>query len=161
MAGPETRSEGAPIMGTRSFITIKTDTGFTGIYCHLDGYLEHVGRILRDHYSDPAKLTELIQHGDISSLDREIGNKHDFEDPPKGQTTFYGRDRGQNDSGPTSRDTLRRIMNYANQCGCEYFYLFAEGHWQYAARGPQNFGRSDGSPFSDLRPLLQETGHAV
>ena len=38
----------------------------------------------------------------------------------------------------------------------EYFYLFADGVWKSAARGPQYFGLSDGSPFSDLRPLPQE-----
>jgi hypothetical protein len=147
-------------MGTRSFIAIKTNTGFRGVYCHWDGYLEGVGRILRDHYTDPAKLAELIEHGDISSLYADIGSAHDFDDRSPGQTTFYGRDRGDNDCGPTSRHTLRGIMDHANQCGCEYFYLFADGHWQYAARGPQYFGLSDGSTFSELLPLPQETGHA-
>ena len=143
-------------MGTRSFIAIKADTGFKGVYCHWDGYLEHVGRILRQHYADPAKVAELIEHGDISSLHAEIGSPHNFDDRPKGQTTFYGRDRGDNDCGPASRKTLRAIMSHANRCGCEYFYLFADGDWKYAARGPQYFGLSDGSPFSDLRPLPQE-----
>ena len=148
-------------MGTRSFIAVKTPTGFRGVYCHWDGYLEHVGRILRDHYANPAKVAELIEHGDISSLDAEIGSKHEFDDRPKGQTTFYGRDRGENDSGPTTRETLRGIMNHANRRGCEYFYLFTDGDWQYAARGPQYFGHSDGSPFSDLQLLTAEVGHAA
>ena len=119
-------------MGTRSFITFKTALGFTSVYCHWDGYLAHVGRILRQHYTDPAKIAELIEHGDISSLDAEIGNKHDFDNRREGQTTFFGRDRGENDCGPTSRTTLRAIMNHANRCGCEYFYLFADGNWSYA-----------------------------
>ena len=147
-------------MGTRSFIAIKTDSGFTGVYCHWDGYLAHVGRILRDHYSDQAKIAGLIEHGDISILGAEIGSAHDFDDRPQGQTTFYGRDRGDNDCGPTSRDTLRGIMNHANRRGCEYFYLFADGDWQYAARGAQYFGISDGSPFSELTPLPREIAHA-
>jgi hypothetical protein len=144
------------VMGTRSFIAMKIQNGFKGVYCHWDGYLEHVGRILRQHYTDPTKIAELIEHRDISSLDAEIGSAHDFDDRPQGQTTFYGRDRGENDCGPTSRKTLRGIMNYANQCGCEYFYLFADGNWQYAERGPQCFGWSDGTPFSGLKPLPQD-----
>jgi hypothetical protein len=144
------------IMGTRSFIAMKMQDGFKGVYCHWDGYLEHVGRILRQHYTDPAKIAELIEHGDISSLDFNIGRSHDFDDSPQGQTTFYGRDRGDNDCGPTSRTTLPAVMEYANGCGCEYFYLFADGDWTYAERGPQYFGQSDGSPFSELRPLPQE-----
>ena len=147
-------------MGTRSFIAVKTPTGFRGVYCHWDGYLEHVGRILRRHYTDPARVAELIEYGDISILGAEIGTAHDFNALPEGQTTFYGRDRGDNDCGPTSRETLRDLMDHANRCGCEYFYLFADGDWQYAARGKQYFGLSDGSPFSGLTPLPREAGHA-
>lgn len=147
-------------MATRSFIAAQTPTGFRGVYCHSDGYLEHVGRILRRHYTDPAKVAELIEHGDIAFLDAEIGSAHDFADPPKGQTTFYGRDRGDNDCGPASRETLRDLMDHANQCGCEYFYLFADGDWRYAARGKQYFGLSDGALVSDLMLLPREIGHA-
>jgi hypothetical protein len=145
-------------MGTRSFIAVKTATVFKGVYCHWDGYLDHVGRILRQHYTDPARIAELIEHGDISVLDAEIGGPHDFHDRPPGQITFYGRDRGDDDCGPTSRETLGGIMDHADRCGCEYFYLFADGDWKYAERGPQYFGLSDGSPFSELRPLPQVIG---
>ena len=120
-------------MGTRSFIVMKTHTVFKGVYCHWDGYLAHVGRILRDHYTDPVKIAELIKHGDISSLDAEIGSPHDFANHSQGQTTFYGRDRGDKNCGPKSLKTLTSIMNYANRYGCEYFYLFADGDWKYAA----------------------------
>jgi hypothetical protein len=145
-------------MSTRSFIAIKTEAGFKGVYCHCDGYLAYVGKLLRQHYADPAMIAELIEHGDISSLDAQIGSKHDFDKRPEGQTTFYGRDRGENDSGPKTRKTLRAIMSYANRCGCEYFYIFQSGDWQYAQRGPQYFGHSDGSPFSDLKLLPQQIG---
>ncbi len=143
-------------MGIRSFIAIKTADGFKGAYCHWDGYLEHVGRLLREHYTDPAKIAELIEHGDISSLDAEISQPHDFDSRPDGQTTFYGRDRGENNCGPTSRKTRRAIMSYANRCGCEYFYIFKNGGWKYGERGSQYFGQSDGSPFSELKPLPQQ-----
>jgi hypothetical protein len=158
---PAHHLKGISIMGTRSFIAMKTPLGFKGVYCHWDGYLEHVGRILRDHYADPAKIAELIDHGDISSLDAKIGSTHDFHDRPEGQTTFYGRDRGENDCGPKSRKTLRAIMAYASRCGCEYFYLFANGRWRYAERGPQYFGFSDGSAFSELRPLPHDGSAAA
>jgi hypothetical protein len=148
-------------MGTRSFIVLKTYTDFHGVYCHWDGYLQHVGRILRQHYTAPAKIAELIEHGNISSLDAEIGSPHDFDHRAEGQTTFYGRDRGDNDCSPTSRKTLQAIMNYANRCGCEYFYIFENGDWKYAERGSQYFGLSDGSPFSELRPLPQEIAHTA
>jgi hypothetical protein len=145
-------------MGTRSFIAMNTHDGFRGIYCHWDGYLKHVGRLLRQHYTDPVKISDLIDHGNISSLAADIGSSHDFDSRPEGQTTFYGRDRGDNDCGPKSWTSLQAIMNYANRCGCEYFYLFADGEWKFAERGSQYFGLSDGSPFSDLRPLPHDIG---
>lgn len=148
-------------MSTRAFIAMKTCTDFKGAYCYWDGYLEHVGRILYQHYTDPAKVAELIEYGDISSLQAEIGSPHDFDSRPEGQTTFYGRDRGENDCGPTSQKTLEGIMNHANRRGCEYFYLFADGQWKYAQRGAQYFGLSDGSPFSDLGPLPPRIGDAA
>ena len=45
------------------------------IYCHSDGYLEHVGRTLIDHYTDPIKIKCLMELGDLSSLGKNIGKK--------------------------------------------------------------------------------------
>ena len=39
-------------MGTRSTIAIKNQDGsVTGIYCHWDGYVDHVGVMLKEHYN--------------------------------------------------------------------------------------------------------------
>ncbi len=96
-------------MATRSTIAIEYADGTVGmVYCHWDGYLEHNGKILRDHYSNPFILRDLIDLGDISSLGPKIGTKHAFSqfDLPaeeveaykkltEDMTTFYGRDRGE------------------------------------------------------------------
>lgn len=149
-------------MATRSFIATRTPDGtYRGVYCHWDGYPGHVGRILRDHYADPDKLATLIDHGDISILGPEIGTAHDFDAHPDDQTTFYGRDRGDHHTGPTTRATRRAMIRHAERCGCEYFYLHDDAGWHYAFRGPQFFGRSDGSLFSVLRPLPQPTREAA
>jgi hypothetical protein len=56
-------------MGTRSTIAIEfADASVSQIYCHWDGYLDNNGQILRDHYTDPFKVRELIDLGDFSSL---------------------------------------------------------------------------------------------
>jgi hypothetical protein len=99
-------------MATRSTIAIEYADGTVDqIYCHWDGYLENNGAILRDHYSDPFKLRELVELGDISSLRPEIGTAHpfsQFEGKMDGaeydklygdMTTFYGRDRGETGTG--------------------------------------------------------------
>lgn len=103
-------------MGTRSTIALEyADGTVEQVYCHWDGYLDHNGKILQEHYSDPFKLQELINHGDLSSLGKLIGKKHPFSpaynetDAAKkaavqaaydaahdaGYCTFYARDRGE------------------------------------------------------------------
>jgi len=37
------------------------------VYCHWDGYLEHNGKILQNSYTDPFKVRELLDKGDMSS----------------------------------------------------------------------------------------------
>ena len=141
-------------MSTRSFIARKTEEDFEGVYCHWDGYLEHNGAILLEHYDDPAKLAELLSLGDISLLGPSVGEKHSFDDRDEECTTYYGRDRGEPDSQIRTKryESLKALMDDAADCGCEYFYLY-DGDWKYAERGPQFFGLSDGSPFSEFASL--------
>jgi len=94
-------------MATRSTIALEfADGTVQQVYCHWDGYLEHNGKILAEHYSDPFKLRDLIDLGGLSSLRRDIGEKHAFSqfDLPKEEVeafvkrtenmcTFYARDR--------------------------------------------------------------------
>lgn len=96
-------------MGTRSTIALEfADGTVEQVYCHWDGYLAHNGKILQEYWSDPFKLRELIDVGDLSSLGKVIGTQHPFsphsneEDKAayeaaqaEGACTFYGRDRGE------------------------------------------------------------------
>ncbi|MCB0083179.1 MAG: hypothetical protein KDE47_19695 [Caldilineaceae bacterium] len=145
-------------MGTRSFIVRQIDTGIEGVYCHWNGYPDYNGRILQEYYSEPEKLKRLIAGGEISSLAPEIGSQHDFDSRPKGQTTYYHRDRGDDwkDVRPRRFKTLKALCRHAQRCGCEYLYLFDGQNWQYAERGVQFFCLSDGSPFSAFKPLPAE-----
>jgi len=56
-------------MGTRSTIGIEMpDHTVVSVYCHWDGYVEHNGRILVQHYQNREDVQELIDGGGISSL---------------------------------------------------------------------------------------------
>jgi hypothetical protein len=115
-------------MGTRSSISIRNaDGSYTGIYCHWDGYLSHNGRILQEHYTNEAKIRQLMELGSISSLGAEIGEQHDFRNPPEGVCTAYGRDRGEQDVGAVTRSTLDGLLNQISQ---EYDYVWEDGAWQ-------------------------------
>ena len=147
-------------MATRSFIARTTKSGYEGVYCHWDGYVEGVGLTLLDHYQDPDKLALLLSYGDISSLGNDVGGKHDFDDRHEGETTFYGRDRGETGSHiqPRQFRKLEKLQKRAADMGCEYVYLFEQstGTWYFCERGPQYFGLSDGSDFSSFKPLASE-----
>ena len=129
-------------MGTRSTIALEfADGTVQQVYCHWDGYLEHNGKILFEHYSNPFILRDLIDMGDISSLGRIVGTKHPFSphegDTQKAQydaamaagaTTFYGRDRGEN--GVSARAFANFEDYVANHQYEEYEYILrTDGNW--------------------------------
>ena len=129
-------------MATRSSIAMKTENGIRGIYCHWDGYPEHNGDILSKHYIDPAKVKELIDLGDISSLRKEIGEKHSFDARYSDQldlecmfadwTLAYHRDRGEPwaNTAPQTYATVKEWQEAFEGSGCEYFYLFDNNKWE-------------------------------
>jgi hypothetical protein len=83
-------------MATRGTIALEfADGTVEQVYCHWDNYLDHNGKILQEHYSDPFKLRDLINLGDMSSLGERIGTQHAFDRAPEGECTFYKRDRGE------------------------------------------------------------------
>jgi len=107
-------------MATRSTIALEfADGTVEQIYCHWDGYLAHNGHILQNHYSNPFTLRDLIDLGDISSLGKIVGTKHDFSHYDSGytldeynelygeMTTFCARDRGE-------ELRVRKFKNYAD-----------------------------------------------
>lgn len=142
-------------MATRSTIAIEYADGTVGqVYCHWDGYLEHNGKILQEHYSNPFILRDLIDMGDVSSLGRIIGTKHpfspfvsdtdEFKALPKdeqtriteqikkaydtaqeaGHTTFYGRDREET---RIAAKTFKSFEDYKENHQCEeYEYILRQ-----------------------------------
>ena len=122
-------------MGTRSAIGVMHGNKAKVVYCHWDGYLEHNGRILFDHYDSP-KANHLVALGGISSLNKNIeipeGVEHTFDKPAKGITVFYGRDRGEegNEYVVCHSDTEM----YEHFGWCEYFYIMRDGVW-YVSQG--------------------------
>ena len=115
-------------MSTRSNIGYINDEGMIrAAYCHYDGYLEHNGRILLDHYTDAAKVKELVELGDMSFLAPKIhptpGSGHDFDNNENDVTVFYGRDRGENDVAPVTYDTVSKWVNRKDSWE-EHYYLF-------------------------------------
>ena len=129
-------------MATRSRIAVANPGGtFTSIYCHWDGYPSGVGATLRDHYTDAAKTHRLLALGNLSVLDREIGEKHDFEEAPEGETTAYARDRGDEGGRPDISQSFEALCELTRESGGEYLYVFKGGQWFCAKGGIAFFGQ--------------------
>ncbi len=115
-------------MATRSTISIeKADGTVKQAYCHWDGYPEDVGRTLKENYQTPEIVEELINLGDMSTLGAIIGTEHSFENGPSGETTYYGRDRGEDGTAPRVYDDLETFLLTGQQE--QYNYIFREGAW--------------------------------
>ena len=128
-------------MGTRSTIALEfADGTVQQVYCHWDGYLDHNGAILKEHYSNPFKLRELIDLGDLSSLRPNIGEKHAFSqfELPADQIeaykklvedmcTFYTRDRGETCPARKYKDVAEYFADAQQE---EYDYILrTDGVW--------------------------------
>lgn len=134
-------------MGTRSTIALEYADGTVGqIYCHWDGYLAHNGEILATNYTDPFKVRDLLDNGDMSSLGAEIGEGRpftnpntygskeydDFEQQYEGQCVFY-KYRGEN----CPQRLYATVDQYFNQCQHEeYDYILRrDGAWYVFREG--------------------------
>ena len=135
-------------MGTRSTIALEfADGTVEQVYCHWDGYLDHNGKILAEHYIDPFKLRDLIDQGGISSLGKVVGQKHPFgpaynetniakkaqvqkevdEARDAGYTTFYARDRGEDLTKEQFVDFQDYLAHHQYE---EYEYILRkDGNW--------------------------------
>ena len=109
-------------MATRSTIALEfADGTVQQVYCHWDGYPEHVGELLVHHYNTPALITELMELGDLSSLDAT----------PDSCTAFH-RDRNEPWGMVERRDTdVNELGTLANDYGVDYVYIYNENfEWE-------------------------------
>jgi hypothetical protein len=102
-------------MGTRSTIALEfADGTVEQVYCHWDGYLDHNGMILKEHYSDPFKLKELLALGGFSSLRETVEETKE---------TAYHFSRGEE----LSINKFKDIADYReNVYGEEYDYILCQ-----------------------------------
>lgn len=130
-------------MSTRSEIAILNSDGtVTGIYCHWDGYVEHNGKILSEHYQKIEKVKKLISGGDLSSLHREIEPtaKHSFENPQDDVCIYYHRDREEEweQTKPKTFKNIFELYNASKKSWCEYLYIYIGDDWYYTKTYNEN-----------------------
>lgn len=123
-------------MGTRSRIGVMHGDIVKSVYCHWDGYYDHNGRILLEHYNS-SKANQLVALGDMSTLRKEIeipeGTEHSFDKSNDDITVFYGRDRGEENTSWKVAHSFNEFLGQVEGCGGEYYYIMKDGVW-YAGK---------------------------
>ena len=137
-------------MGTRSRIGVMHGDKCKSVYCHWDGYLDHNGRILLEHY-DSSKANHLVALGDLSSLHPNLGEKHDFNDREASdkQCNFYGRDRGETGTEFLVHEDFVSFLEQCDSGGVEFYYIMKDGTWYVGTT------YSSGSLAGKLVPLAE------
>ena len=119
-------------MATRSRIGIELPNGVVhSIYSHWDGYPEHNGALLSEHYNTRERVSELIALGDISSLKPRVkpndNEEHSFNKVVEDVTVAYHRDRGEEYSLPRADQNKDEFKESDVE---EWGYLFTkENEW--------------------------------
>jgi len=131
--------------GTRWSVGIEAPSGkIASTYGHYDGYPEYAGKMLKRYYSNTGKVKQLMKLGKqgISTIDKSIkgGDDHSFGHPKKGETVFYGRDRGSKSS---MSSTWRNRDKLKFNSGDEFAYIWSvkDKKWYYKSRysNPQDW----------------------
>lgn len=143
-------------MGTRSRIGVMHGDKCKSVYCHWDGYLDHNGRMLMEHY-DSTKANFLVALGDLSSLRPDVfvaeGVEHSFEQPAEDICIFYGRDRGETGTDFKTDMTFEEFLERADGCCAEYYYIMKDGEWYVGTTY-----KSDAKMGHKLVPLAEALG---
>lgn len=103
-------------MSTRSRVGIKNKDGIIrSVYVHFDGYVAGVGKTLYESYRNADKIEQLINLGDMSSIDSEIEKCDPY--------TKRGEDLN------IAEDTVKSFDRNWACCGEEFVYLYTDGRW--------------------------------
>lgn len=105
-------------MATRCRIGIQTENSIRHVYCHWEGYPEHILPIITKW--DREEFERLMEKGDLSFL-------HDTVDETEKQNEFYGNSPAQ--------EVFEEHNFWVTKDGIDYIYLFSkEGNIKYEKR---------------------------
>lgn len=115
-------------MSTHANIGILEPNGkIKAIYCHNDGYIEHIGPLLINHYNSREKVKELISLGNISVLAERIKpeswENHSFDNRLPDVTVAYHRDRKESYSDNEATIYASK-SDYIDHADASFLYLF-------------------------------------
>lgn len=149
-------------MSTRSYIAKQVgENEYRTIFCHFDGYPEHVGAILLDAYNTPDKLDQLLALGDIDVLGLHLSPDPNMPFDQRGRqkdvTVAYARDKGE-EMVEAEIKTLEQLEE--PEGWIEFVYIFDKnGVWnyydiceQFGEFGPNNLKKGLEDAFPSITP---------
>jgi hypothetical protein len=107
-------------MGTNAKIIVKThDNRYRLIHNQFDGYEEHLGKMLVEHFNDDASAQALADLGDVSAVNETLES-----------TIAYSRDCGEDFARccPRLYDSLDSIP--ADDLDYKYNYVWNGEEWE-------------------------------
>lgn len=106
------------------------------IYVHWDGYPEHTFEILKEHYTDPQKIQDLINLGSLSSIYKYCScpQGHSFNSPKKDYCVAYHRDRGD-DLTILEFSDFKALRDHVKDVKYNYIY---DGKWMHFEANEEN-----------------------
>lgn len=102
-------------MSTRSMIAIQdADGACYAIYCHFDGYVSHMGKMLTTYFNSDEKAADLVNEGEVRAIEISAENEVVLEyfnaDFEKREIEYY--------------DTVVDMLNAFQNSDREYIYLW-------------------------------------
>lgn len=130
-------------MSTRSVIGVYDEVtdSVKFVYCHSDGYPEHMVPALRRYIDKEVIMNEIISIGGFRFLDKGLGPERP-----------YGKDDGD-EPVPTDSKTLYDFIHERNLYGADFRYLFYKGEWICFGFNPFDFDEED---WEEYRPEFEE-----
>lgn len=125
-------------MSTPCYIACHTEDGYLTIYCHNDGYPDHMLSMLKTNYNSQQKAQDLVSLGDASCIyERMVPSRdsgHSFDHPERGVCIFYTRDRGEpwTQNAPSVLVTKQQVLRMQY-----YIYIFENGEWTLYINGQE------------------------
>ena len=113
-------------MATRSRIGYQLKSGsIVSVYHHWDGYPQWLGKKLTTNYTTDKEITELIDGGDISTI--ETDKDWGYKTAPT-HVQYYAQ-RGDTGVEPLLHKNQREFIKVTDDCCGEYSYLYRNGRW--------------------------------
>jgi len=113
-------------MGTRARIGYQLPTGnIVSVYHHWDSYPTWLGKRLTTNYTTDKEITELIDGGDMSSIESD----RDWDRNIVPTHVQYYSQRGDAECEPLLHKNQREFIKTTGDCWGEYSYLYRNGRW--------------------------------